>query len=171
MERDVFRDLDELEPKCWYMEVTFQVPDITVIDEQLSDRIMSLADDLDLGPQFSVDKLESQVALSSFVNGTLKQAAYRGLETTLTIFEAVGLGNAIPIKATMMEEDGEIMSVSSGEYSEDEIADELLRFIHEALARSEEVDDIVEYDLTQTILAMYTEIRQFSPRDIPGITQ
>lgn len=82
MEKDVFKDFDELEPKLWFLEVTFRAPDISVFDEQMSDRIMDRADELDLGPTFSVDRLESEVALCTYVDGTLRQAAYKGLETT-----------------------------------------------------------------------------------------
>lgn len=61
----------------------------------------------------------------------------------------------------MLEEDGEVKSVSSGEYDEDEIAEEILATIYDALKGGVDDVDIVELDLTQTVLAMYAEIRQF----------
>ena len=161
MEKDVFRDFDELDPKLWFLEVTFKAPDISVFDDQMSDRIMDRADELDLGPTFTVDRLESEVALCTYVDGTLRQAAYKGLETTLSIFETVGVLDLVPIKATLLEEDGEVKSVSSGEYDEDEIAEEILATIYDALQGGGDEEDMVELDLTQTVIAMYAEIRQF----------
>ena len=165
MEKDVFRDFDELEPKLWILEVTFKAPDIFVFDDQISDRIMDRADELDLCPSFSIDRQESEVALCTYVDGTLRQAAYKGLETTLSIFESVGVHDLVPIKATLLEEDGEVKSVSSGEYDEDEIAEEILAAIHDALQGGADEEDMVELDLTQTVLAMYAEIRQFGSSD------
>lgn len=87
----VLEQVDDVIPRLWAVEVTFQIPNVDEIPEEDEDAVIATCVDLGLLAGYGMCNTDNEIYLSLILRNTFRKAAYEGYELALFIFESSGI--------------------------------------------------------------------------------